>query len=154
VGEHREPAGSYRYVVCNGAEGEPGTFKDRALMLTNPYQLVEGVLIAAYAVGAVGVFICLKASFERELEAVTQAVQEIQAAGIGRDCEVTIARGPEEYLFGAEKGFLEVIERSRPAPRPAPPYEHGSSRPGLKWAGRLKEPSRAAGGPRSPTRRS
>lgn len=56
--------GSHRYVVCNGAEGEPGMFKDRALMRANPYQLVEGVLIAAYAVGAVGVYICLKASFE------------------------------------------------------------------------------------------
>ena len=86
--------GSQRYVVCNGAEGEPGTFKDRALMRANPYQLVEGVLIAAYAVDAAGVFICLKASFEPELEAVTRAVQEMQAAGICRDCQVTIVPGP------------------------------------------------------------
>ena len=89
--------GSQRFVVCNGAEGEPGTFKDRALLRANPYQLVEGVLIAAYAVGAAGVFICLKASFEPELEAVTRAVQEMQAAGICPDCQVTIVRGPEEY---------------------------------------------------------
>ena len=60
-------------------------------MRANPYQLVEGVLIAAYAVGAVGVFICLKASFDPELEAITRAVREIQAAGICRDCPVKTA---------------------------------------------------------------
>ena len=62
--------GTRRYVVCNGAEGEPGTFKDRALMRTNPYQLVEGVVIAAFAVGAEEAFICLKRSFDRERAAV------------------------------------------------------------------------------------
>ena len=67
--------------MCNGAEGEPGTFKDRALMRSNPYQLVEGVVIAAFAVGAEEAFICLKGSFERERAAVTRAVQEFQAAG-------------------------------------------------------------------------
>ena len=117
--------GSQRYVVCNGAEGEPGTFKDRALIRANPYQLVEGVLIAAYAVSADGVFLCLKASFEPELEAVTRAVQEMQAAGICRDCQITIVRGPEEYLFGEEKAMLEVIEGRDPLPGLFPPYEHG-----------------------------
>ena len=57
--------GTDRYVVCNGAEGEPGTFKDRALMRANPYQLVEGVIIAAFAVGADEAYVALKASFER-----------------------------------------------------------------------------------------
>ena len=58
--------GGRRYLVCNGAEGEPGTFKDRALLRANPYQLVEGVAIAAFAVGAEEAFICLKASFRRD----------------------------------------------------------------------------------------
>src|SRR4051812_33283542 len=52
--------GTQRYVVCNGAEGEPGTFKDRALMRANPYQLVEGVIIAAFVVAADEAFICVK----------------------------------------------------------------------------------------------
>ena len=73
---------SLRYLVCNGAEGEPGTFKDRALLRANPYQLVEGVAIAAFAIGAAEAFICLKASFQREIEAVTRATQELQSAGI------------------------------------------------------------------------
>ncbi len=114
-----------RFVVCNAAEGEPGTFKDRALMRANPYQLVEGVIIAAFAVGAEAAYIALKASFEREVEAVTRAVQEFQEAGICRDCKVTIVAGPDEYLFGEEKAMLEVIEGKPPLPRWFPPYEHG-----------------------------
>src|SRR3954464_9374322 len=82
--------GGQRYVVVNGAEGEPGTFKDRALMRANPYQLVEGVIIAAFAIAAREAFICLKASFTREREAVTQAVAEMQRAGICRDCQISI----------------------------------------------------------------
>ena len=74
-------SGARRYLVCNGAEGEPGTFKDRALLRANPYQLVEGTVIAAFAVGAAEAFICLKASFRREIDAVTRAVQEFQTAG-------------------------------------------------------------------------
>ncbi len=117
--------GARRYVVCNGAEGEPGTFKDRALLRANPYQVVEGMIIAAFAVGAEAVYICLKATFEREIAAVTRAVQEFQAAGICTDCTVNVVGGPDEYLFGEEKAMLEVIEGKPPLPRWFPPYEHG-----------------------------
>jgi len=114
-----------RYLVCNGAEGEPGTFKDRALMRANPYQIVEGVIIAAAAIGAEEAFICLKASFEREIAAITRAVQEFQNAGICPDCTVNIVAGPDEYLFGEEKAMLEVIEGKPPLPRWFPPHEQG-----------------------------
>ena len=117
--------GTHRYVVANGAEGEPGTFKDRALLRDNPYQVVEGLLVAAFAMGAESAFIACKASFARELEAVTRAVQEMQQAGICEDCTVTIVGGPEEYLFGEEKALLEVIEGNPPLPRLLPPYQHG-----------------------------
>ncbi len=117
--------GTRRYVVANGAEGEPGTFKDRALLRANPYQFVEGVMIAAFAVDAQEAFVCVKASFERERAAVTRAVQEFQQAGICRDCSITIVAGPDEYLFGEEKAMLEVIEGKPPLPRWFAPYEHG-----------------------------
>jgi len=135
--------GTRRYLVCNGAEGEPGTFKDRALMRANPYQLVEGALIAAYAIGAAGVYICLKASFEPELEAVTRAVQEMQAAGVCPDCPITIVRGPEEYLFGEEKALLEVIEGRDPLPGLFPPYQHGlfATRPQMGWEAQQAAPT-------------
>jgi NADH:ubiquinone oxidoreductase subunit F (NADH-binding) len=112
-------------VVCNAAEGEPGTFKDRALMRANPYQLVEGVIIAGFAVEAVEAFVCLKASFGPEVEAVTRAVREMQDAGICQDCRITVVTGPDEYLFGEEKAMLEVIEGNAPLPRLLAPYEHG-----------------------------
>ncbi|HEY7104846.1 MAG TPA: NADH-ubiquinone oxidoreductase-F iron-sulfur binding region domain-containing protein [Acidimicrobiia bacterium] len=114
-----------RYVVCNGAEGEPATFKDRALMRANPYQLLEGVLVAALAIGADGVYLALKASFEQEVRRVTDAAREMQAAGMCRDCEIDIVAGPEDYLYGEEKALLEVIEGRSPLPRLFPPYEHG-----------------------------
>jgi NADH-quinone oxidoreductase subunit F len=117
--------GGTTYVVGNGAEGEPGTFKDRALMRANPYQLVEGVLIAAFAVGAREAFIALKASFGEQIERVTKAVAEMQAAGMCALCTVNIVHGPDEYLFGEEKALLEVIEGKPPLPRLLPPYEHG-----------------------------
>ena len=117
--------GTRRYLVANGAEGEPGTFKDRALLRANPYQVIEGLIIAAFAVGAIEAYVCLKASFGREIDAVTRAVQELQAAGVCSDCSVTIVAGPDEYLFGEEKAMLEVIEGKPPLPRWFPPYEHG-----------------------------
>ena len=142
--------GTRRYVVCNGAEGEPGTFKDRALLRANPYQLVEGMIIAAFAVGAEEAFICLKRSFEREHDAVTRAVQEFQSAGICTDCKVTIVAGPDEYLFGEEKAMLEVIEGKPPLPRWFPPYEHGlfATAPQLGWEA---TPRSGAGGGPNPT---
>ncbi len=139
--------GSPHYLVCNGAEGEPGTFKDRALLRANPYQLVEGVAIAAFAVGAIEAFICLKASFVREIEALTRAVQEFQSAELCADCKVTIVAGPEEYLFGEEKAMLEVIEGNEPLPRWLPPHMHGlfATAPQLGWQPHSAEPGAPSG---------
>jgi len=114
-----------KYLVVNGAEGEPGTFKDRALLRANPYQVVEGLIIAAFAIGADEVYVGVKASFQREIEALTRAVQEFQNAGACTSCTVNIVGGPDEYLFGEEKAMLEVIEGKAPLPRWFPPYEQG-----------------------------
>jgi NADH-quinone oxidoreductase subunit F len=124
-----------RYVVANGAEGEPGTFKDRALLRSNPYQVVEGVIIAAHAVGAQEAFICVKERSERERRGLVRAVQEMQTAGICRECRLTIVAGPDEYLYGEERAMLEVIEGNEPLPRWLPPYLHGlfAAEPQLGW---------------------
>jgi NADH-quinone oxidoreductase subunit F len=116
-----------RYVVCNAAEGEPGTFKDRYLLRNNPYAMLEGLLIAAHVVDAKGTYIAIKMSFVREIERLEQALAEMQKAGVTGSVEVTVCRGPEEYLFGEEKALLSVIEGEGPFPREAddPPYEHG-----------------------------
>src|SRR5207244_13036172 len=95
--------GTHRFVVANGAEGEPATFKDRTLMRANPYAIVEGIAIAALTVGAREAFIALKASFGPENERVTQAVEEMQEAGLAGAIPITIVAGPDEYLFGEEE---------------------------------------------------
>ncbi len=123
------------FLVGNGAEGEPGTFKDRALVRANPYQIVEGLMIAAFAIDAEAIFICLKASFEREIARVTAAIGEFQNAGVGIDTAITVVAGPDEYLFGEEKAMLEVIEGKPPLPRWFPPYEQGlfAASPQIGW---------------------
>lgn len=116
-----------RQVVCNAAEGEPGTFKDRWLIRHNPFAVVEGMLVAAYVVGATDLFIAVKASFVREAARIEQAIEEMGEAGLLRLVNVKLIRGPEEYLFGEERALLEVIEGGEPLPREThnPPYEKG-----------------------------
>lgn len=141
-----------RYAVCNGAEGEPGTFKDRALMRANPYAVIEGLLISATAVGADQVFLALKASFETELAAVRRALVEIEAEGWLEGITVGVVTGPEEYLFGEEKALLEVIEGNEPLPRWLPPYMHGlfATGPQLGWQAHERDPD-AEGDNANPT---
>src|SRR5690606_23794650 len=127
--------GTRRYAVCNAAEGEPGTIKDRALLRANPYAVLECLLAAAHTVGAAEAHIARKASFEPELARVRTALAEIEQAGWLGDLAVTVTAGPEEYLFGEEKALLEVIEGNEPLPRWLPPYLHGlyATAPQLGW---------------------
>jgi NADH:ubiquinone oxidoreductase subunit F (NADH-binding) len=149
----RQAPGTTKYVVCNAAEGEPGTFKDRAILRANPYQVVEGLAIAAFAMGAVEVFLALKATFAREREAVIAAAQQLEAAGVLADLTVTIVNGPEEYLYGEESALLEVIEGRDPLPRQVPPYLHGlfATTPQLGWHSHEPERGHARGDESNPT---
>jgi NADH-quinone oxidoreductase subunit F len=124
-----------RYVVANGAEGEPGSFKDRALMLANPYQVLEGLQIAAEAVGAVHAFVGLKKSFGPQIDALERAAREMTERGVLGSIPVSIVTGPEEYLFGEETGLLEVVEGNDPLPRELPPYLVGlfATTPPVGW---------------------
>ncbi len=114
-----------RFAVCNAAEGEPGTFKDRTLLRHNPYRVLEGLAIAAHAIGAEAAYIATKASYQQEADAIARAIEELRADGLLGDLPVTLVLGPDEYLFGEEKALLEVIEGNDPLPRLLPPYEHG-----------------------------
>ena len=120
VAHGAQARGPAPYAVCNGAEGEPGTFKDRAILRANPYQVVEGLAIAALALDAPEVFIALKASFAAERDAVLRRGDGDGAGGAARRSDVGIVAGPEEYLFGEEKALLEVIEGNEPLPALAP----------------------------------
>jgi NADH-quinone oxidoreductase subunit F len=115
-------------VVVNAAEGEPGSFKDRALLRQNPFRVLEGALIAARTVAADRVVFALKSSFTRELARVAEAIGDareagwLERAGVG---DVTVVAGPSEYLYGEETALLEVVDGRDPFPRIAPPYRHG-----------------------------
>ena len=116
-----------KYLVCNGSEGEPGSFKDHMLMRKNPYQLLEGIAIAAYAIGAKKAFLGIKASSRKEVGAVRHAIDEMLKRNVLGPTPVELVLGPEDYLFGEEKALLEVIEGRDPMPREAdnPPYVDG-----------------------------
>jgi NADH:ubiquinone oxidoreductase subunit F (NADH-binding) len=119
-----DPA-SPKYLACNAAEGEPGTFKDRALLRANPYQLLEGVTIAAETLGVEQAFIGIKGTFLREIARLESAAEEMLQAGLLGDIPITISPGPDDYLFGEEKGLLEAIEGRDARPRIDPPYIRG-----------------------------
>jgi len=112
-------------VVCNGAEGEPGTFKDRTLLSRNPYQVLEGILIASHAIGARAAYLGVKERFTRELQRLAEAIEDAASAGWEGIDAVHLVPGPDEYLFGEEKAMLEVIEGKLPLPRILPPYMQG-----------------------------
>ena len=121
----REDPCPTKFVVCNGAEGEPGTFKDRWLLRMNPYLVVEGVAIAALAIGAQRAFIGVKAGFTREIERLTAAMRDMAAHDLLGPVPIELVPGPDEYLFGEEKALLEVIEGNDPLPRVVPPWMEG-----------------------------
>jgi NADH-quinone oxidoreductase subunit F len=112
-------------VVVNGAEGEPGTYKDRTILSLDPYSVIEGALIAAIAIGADRVVFGLKRSFAQVAERVREACAEVTAAGWGPGIELLVFEGPDEYLYGEETALLETIDGRYPFPRIAPPYRRG-----------------------------
>jgi NADH-quinone oxidoreductase subunit F len=126
-------------VAVNAAEGEPGSFKDRAIIRANPYRMIEGALIAAGAVAADRVVIATKASFTREIERLQAAVGEVVAAGWAGGIDVSVLAGPSAYLYGEETALLEVLDGREPFPRVSPPWRRGvdevalPSQGGVEW---------------------
>jgi NADH:ubiquinone oxidoreductase subunit F (NADH-binding) len=104
-------------VIANGAEGEPGSVKDRYLMITQPADVLRGLAIAARAVGADEAIVYLKGSFTRPATCLEAARDEATLDGIA----VNIVRGEEGYIAGEETAVLETLEGRRPWPRPKPP---------------------------------
>jgi NADH-quinone oxidoreductase subunit F len=112
-------------VVVNAAEGEPGSFKDRAIMRANPFAIIEGALVAARAVGADQVIVGTKRTFTDESAGLRATIAEIERAGWADGITLSVFEGPSEYLYGEETALLEVIDGRYPFPRIAPPYRRG-----------------------------
>ena len=113
-----------KYVIGNGNEDEPGTFKDRYLLLHTPHQVIEGLLIAAHAVGAEEAILYVNGRFADELAVVEKAVTQAREAGYWGDRVRTlrVARSPGVYIGGEETALLEVLEGRSPVPREKPPF--------------------------------
>jgi NADH-quinone oxidoreductase subunit F len=119
-----------RYLVCNGDESEPGTYKDRLLMERDPHQLIEGALIAAYAVGVAQVFLYVRGEMALAQERIAQALNDAYGAGyIGRNIlgsdfsvDIVLHWGAGAYIVGDETALLESLEGNRGMPRLKPPY--------------------------------
>jgi NADH:ubiquinone oxidoreductase subunit F (NADH-binding) len=113
------------HIVCNAAEGEPATAKDRALLARNPFAVIEGLAIGIHAIGADGAYIGVKRRFTHEVERLIGARDAAVEAGWPGADHIRIVPGPDEYLFGEESAMLEVIEGKLPLPRILPPYQTG-----------------------------
>ena len=119
-----------KYLCCNADESEPGTFKDRQLMERDPHQMLEGILIACYAIGAETAYIYIRGEFALGARIVERALTEARAAGyIGRNIlgtgvtiEIWLHRGAGAYICGEETALLESLEGKRGLPRVKPPF--------------------------------
>ena len=118
------------YLICNADESEPGTFKDRYIIHQDPHQLIEGMVISCYAVGAKLAYLYIRGEFPEGAHILEKALAEARAKnflgknilGSGFDCEIYVHRGAGAYICGEETGLIESLEGKRAYPRIKPPY--------------------------------
>ena len=118
------------YLICNCDESEPGTFKDRYIAHQDPHQLIEGMVISAYAVGAHVAYIYIREEFPEAAIILEKAIADAKKSGFlgkdiqgsGFDLEIYVHRGAAAYICGEETGLIESLEGKRPYPRIKPPY--------------------------------
>ncbi len=119
-----------RYVVCNADEGDPGAFMDRSVLESDPHRLLEGLAIAAYAVGADRGYVYVRAEYPLAVERLRKALQQARRAGLlgsGIDgtsfaLSIEVRVGAGAYVCGEETALLQSIQGQRGMPRPRPPY--------------------------------
>ncbi|MBW2242064.1 MAG: SLBB domain-containing protein [Deltaproteobacteria bacterium] len=118
----RAQAEERRYIVLNADEGEPGTFKDREVLMRRPDRVVEGLAIAARVVGAQEVWLYLRGEFEVPWRVVEETVAEFRKAGLLDGLEFHLHAGQGAYICGEETALLEALEGKRGMPRHKPPF--------------------------------
>lgn len=119
-----------RYLVCNADEGEPGTFKDRLMMERAPHQLIEGMIISAFAVGSKKSYIYVRGEYHFPVQVLEQAIQEAYKAGYlgknilgsGFDHDMDVYRGAGAYICGEETGLISSLEGQKGQPKLKPPF--------------------------------
>jgi NADH-quinone oxidoreductase subunit F len=119
-----------KYLICNGDEGEPGTFKDRKLLENLPHMLIEGMVIAARAIDCHQGYIYIRGEFQKGIDIVSRAVDEAYQAGLlgknilglGYDFELAVYAGAGAYICGEESALINSLEGRRGHPRLKPPF--------------------------------
>ncbi len=125
----RMPA-AQKYVVCNGDEGDPGAFMDRSVMESDPHRVLEGMAIAAYAVGANQGFVYVRAEYPLAVSRLQKAIQQAKKLGVlgsgvfetPFDFRVDVRIGAGAFVCGEETALMASVEGKRGTPRPRPPY--------------------------------
>ncbi|MFP4052668.1 MAG: NADH-ubiquinone oxidoreductase-F iron-sulfur binding region domain-containing protein [Phycisphaerae bacterium] len=119
-----------KYLVCNADEGDPGAFMDRAVIEGDPHRLIEGMAIAAYAIGATRAYIYIRAEYPLAIDRLKLAIAQAMAYGLlgrniydsGFDLELVIKMGAGAFVCGEETALIHSIEGKRGMPRPRPPF--------------------------------
>lgn len=118
----RKAAGDEKYVICNADEGEVGTFKDRYILEKDPFTLVEGIAIAARAIGAKQAYIYLRAEYHHLLDSLTNVINQARGKGFLPQVDIEIREGAGAYICGEESALMDSIEGKRGEARYRPPF--------------------------------
>ena len=126
----RQAKGEQKYLICNADEGDPGAFMDRAVIESDPHALIEGMLIAAYAIGASKAYVYVRAEYPLAIVRLEKALADAAARNLlganilGTDfsCEIRIKAGAGAFVCGEETALIESLEGSRGMPRLKPPF--------------------------------
>lgn len=119
------PKDGKKFLVCNADEGEPATFKDRYIISLVPHLLLEGMMIAGYAIGSKDLFVYIRGEYFQEANILEKAVDEAKRYvkdKFGLEYRIEVMRGAGAYIVGEETGLLSSLEGRRGHPRPRPPY--------------------------------
>lgn len=126
----RQSQGDYKYLICNADEGDPGAFMDRAVIESDPHNLIEGMLIGAYAIGAKEAVVYVRAEYPLAIERLTNAIAEAEEKGyLGENilgtsfsCKMRIKAGAGAFVCGEETALIESLQGERGMPRLKPPF--------------------------------
>ncbi len=126
----RQSPGQQKYLICNADEGDPGAFMDRAVIESDPHRLVEGMAIAAYAIGASKAYVYIRAEYPLAIKRLKAALAQAEACGLlgdgvlgtGFDLHVVIKMGAGAFVCGEETALINSVEGKRGMPRPRPPF--------------------------------
>lgn len=126
----RQAEGERKYLICNADEGDPGAFMDRAVIESDPHNLIEGMLIAAYAIGANEAVVYVRAEYPLAIERLKKAIAQAEENGYlgenilnsGFSCKMTIKAGAGAFVCGEETALIESLQGERGMPRLKPPF--------------------------------